>query len=233
MVDPTGIVSGFGQGFASGIGKLMFYMGYMLISLVILGFFIGLYFLLQYKYKIVILERRGIGQGKGKGKPEENEGLDVEGHTIGKIRKERARELKVNGIEKWKLLMTRKLIAPVNYSHIYPGNNIFLYRTGKDNFIPVDFTAGNDKGLFSPIPQSIKVWQQLEIQQAMQEYQKESLWNQYGPVLLTVGTILFCLVLCGVTVWYSYNHANQVAVALARVSGAVGNINVIPGVPPG
>jgi len=199
--------------------QVMVYLGYLLLTVVIgLGFFVG-YISRQYKYKVTIMQRGGIGL-----KEDGNDKI----HSIGKITKDRAREYKdKNGVTKWKLLFKKKQISPPSYEDIYPGRNLYLYQSGPSNFHPFKLTVSNPSAVFEPIPHDIDFWTGVELREAAQDYTKKSTWEQYGSLFVMTGTILFCLILVGVVVYFSYQHANGVVGALDGLTGSLKNVNVI------
>jgi preprotein translocase subunit Sss1 len=191
------------------LGKSMFWLGYSLLFCLIIGVIGFVIYITTFKYKVTILERRGSGKTNAEGK---------ETHFIGKIIKDRAREIKQDGILKLKLLKSKKSIEPPGYENIYPNNQVFLYKVGPEHFVPVAFKCGNPSASFQPLPQNIRYWEQLEIQQGAEDYQKKSAWDKYSPVLIMGGTVLFCLILVGVTIYYTYQYHQG---ALAQTGGLV------------
>jgi len=179
------------------VGQSMYWLGYGLLFFLIMGILGFIVYVSTFKYKVTILERRGSGKTDPQGKEE---------HFVGKIRTDRAREVKKDGILTLRLLKSKKSIEPPGYESIYPNNNIFLYKVGPEHFVPVSFNCGNPSAEFSPLPQNIRYWEQLEIQQGAEDYQKKSVWDKYSPMLIMSGTVLFCLILVGVTIYYTYQY---------------------------
>ena len=179
--------------------QTIYWLGYGLLFFFIIGVIGFVAYVSTFKYKVTILERRGSGKTDAQGKEE---------HIIGKIIKDKAREIKKDGIIKLKLFRSKKEIEPPGYESIYPGNNIFLYKVGPEHFVPVSFKCGNPAATFEPLPQNIRYWEQLEIQQGAEDYQKRNMWDKYSPVLIMGGTVLFCLILVGVTIYYTYQYHN-------------------------
>tara|TARA_R100000656_G_scaffold114808_1_gene87297 strand:+ start:6518 stop:7180 length:663 start_codon:yes stop_codon:yes gene_type:complete len=191
------------------LSRTMYWLGYILLGCLVMGIIGFGTYIYSFKYKVTILERRGSGKTDPQGKAE---------HFIGKIKKDRAREVKKDGVLKLKLLRSKKSIEPPGYESIYPGNNLFLYKVGPQHFVPVSFKCGNPMAVFEPLPQNISYWEQLEIQQGAEDYQKRNIWDKYSPMLIMSGTILFCLILVGVTIYYTYQYHQG---ALQATSGLV------------
>ena len=201
------------------LGQVMTYVGYILLTLLIFAGLFVAYIFSQYKYKVTIMQRGAIGL--------KNPGKETS-HSIGKILKDRAREYKdKNGVTKWKLLFKKKDIPPPSYGDIYPGRNLYLYQSGASNFHPFKLTVSNPSAVFEPIPHDIDFWTGVELREAAQDYTKKSTWEQYGSLMIMTGTVLFCLILVGVVVYFSYQHANGVVGALNGLTGSLKNVNVI------
>ena len=205
-------IAGVSMNMGSTLAKSMYWLGYGLLFAIVMGIIGFIAYISTFKYKVTILERRGSGKTDAQGMDE---------HFIGKIRTDRAREVKKDGILKLKLLKTKKSIEPPGYESIYPNNNIFLYKVGPEHFVPVAFNCGNPSADFSPLPQNIRYWEQLEIQQGAEDYQKKSFFDKYSPMLIMSGTILFCLILVGVTIYYTYQYHQG---ALAQTANLVDSL---------
>jgi len=70
------------------------------------------------------------------------------------------------------------------------------------------------------------------MRQAAEEFKNPSFMDKYGNLVVMTGTVLFCLILVGVTIYYTYQHANGVTSGLNGVTSALRNVNNIPGAPP-
>lgn len=198
--------------------------GWFIFILEVLSIFAVLgvvYYVTTFKYKVTIFKIGGSGL---KGSNEEKK------FSIGRIFKDRAREFKDKKTKTvyWRLLKSRKKINPIEYQYIYPGNKVFLYQTAPDSFHPFELTVTSDNASFEPVPQLIKQWEQQEIRQSAEDYNKKSAWDKYGQTIVMAGTILFCLILTGVTVYFSYKHANGIVGALSGMTDTLKNINTIP-----
>ena len=205
-------------------GQTIYWLGYGLLFFLIVGVLGFIFYVSTFKYKVTILERRGSGKTDAQGKEE---------HIIGKIIKDKAREIKKDGIIKLKLFRSKKEIEPPGYESIYPGNNIFLYKVGPEHFVPVSFKCSDPAATFEPLPQNIRYWEQLEIQQGAEDYQKRNMWDKYSPVLIMGGTVLFCLILVGVTIYYTYQYHNGALQSTSKLVDALqSSASAIGGVAP-
>jgi len=212
-----------GLGGANTVGQILYWAKWGIIMLFIMGCFVLAYFWLQYKYKVVVFERGGSGALDGQNS-----------HYIRKVGTwERARLIKNKSgmITHWKLLFAGKKIEPVELKHIYPGNYVFLYKVEEGTYVPTDFSSSADESTFNPIPQHIRRWQTLEIQQAAQDYQKQDFWTQYFPYIVTIGTVLSCCVFAGIVIYFAFDNTHQTVPLLKGVVQGLNNVNVIPGAP--
>uniref|UniRef100_A0A6H1ZIP2 Uncharacterized protein n=1 Tax=viral metagenome TaxID=1070528 RepID=A0A6H1ZIP2_9ZZZZ len=204
MVDISEIGVSFAQGFTGIIPQLMRYLGYLIWAIIILGGMWGLYVLMQYKFRYMYAE---AGPG-----------------GIRRFRKDRIKAVKDKGADKWKLLWAKDKIEPFDSKYIYPGNLIFGYRVEKNCHIPAVWNE-NKEGI-DIIPRDVKFWQSTEIQQAALEYQ--DLRSKMLPILTTLGTIIFCLILVGITVWMTYKYIggglNSVASSVSSLQTAASGL---------
>ena len=182
MVDISEIGSSFAQGFTGIIPQLMRYLGYIVWGVIIIGGMWGLYILSQYKYKYMYAE---AGPG-----------------GIRRLKKDRIKAVKHKGADKWQLLWGKDKIEPFDSKYIYPGNVVFGYRVEKDCHTPAKWNELTKE--IDIIPRDVKFWQSTEIQQAALEYQ--DLRSRMLPILTTLGTVIFCLILVGITVWMTYKY---------------------------
>jgi len=215
----TGMFSGSGGAFMSSLGEWMLI---LLITAFIAGGFIIIYLWMQYKYKVIIFEKGGVGL------PNENNT-----YSVGRIKKDRMRLVKdkAKQVIAFKLLFSNKKIKPLDMKNIMPNNYAFLFRTTPDTFVPVDFTCGNPVANLSVIDMDVKKWQQLEITQAYQDYQKHDFWTDNKQFIMTLLTVGFCCALAGFVIWISFQKADTIVPALERLAGAFRDANVIPSAP--
>lgn len=223
MVDVTATIrSAVTGGMGEMLTEILFWSKWVIIALIIGAVLAGFYFFLQYKYKVIVFERGGSGELDGE-----------KSHYIRKVSLwERAKPVRdKTGINHWKLLFARRKIEPIDLKNVYPGNTVFLYKVSEDTYVPVNFSSGNPESLFNPVPQTVRRWMTLEIQQAAQDYQKRTNWEMYAPLAVMGGTILFCCILTGVVIYIAFSNVNALVPSLENVARGLSNVNVIPGAP--
>ena len=75
---------------------------------------------------------------------------------------------------------------------------------------------------FSPFPHYLSEHYYVELQKTEQEYQTKNKWEEARPFIIFVACCLFCLVLCGATIYFTYNYASSSFEQIQTVGGAIG-----------
>lgn len=75
---------------------------------------------------------------------------------------------------------------------------------------------------YVPIPHQLKEAAILEIKRIEIETKNESDWEKNKPLLIMMATVLFCLILCGVTIYFTFQYANGFASELKGVGSTIG-----------
>jgi len=74
-------------------------------------------------------------------------------------------------------------------------------KIGKNMHIPTTYNVKDPVSSIEPIPRSIKFWETVESQQANYDYSDYK--TKMMPTFMMLGTILFCLILVGLTVYWT------------------------------
>lgn len=196
-----------------GLESFSYYFGYFLVLLLVIGLFVAAFVFMQYRYKVTVFRRGGRGS--------------EEGHFITKVVRDRVKEYKdKHGNVRWKMLFSRATLNPFDYSLIYPGNNLFMYQTGKGHYHPFKAMVSNPSAAFKLIPQDVNMMTGLEMEKAAHELTKPSMWDKYGNTIVMMGTIMFCLILVGVTIYYTYQYAGSGQASMNNLADALQNFGV-------
>jgi hypothetical protein len=207
MVDINQIGASMAGSFAGIVPELMKWMGYIITGIIILGIMYMIYILTQFKYKYIYAEEGATG--------------------IKAIKNDRIRPIKEKGVFKWQLLKTKEKIEPFDPKYIYPGNRVFGYKLDREAHLAVMWNSKASEGV-EVKPREIAFWQNMEIQQAAIEYQDVK--QRMIPMLMTLGTVIFCLILVGVTIWLTYKYIGG---GLDSVGSSLSNLqSVIQGLAP-
>lgn len=185
----------------------MVWLGYIVISAIILMGMFAFYIFIQFKYKTPIIKAEGGGYGK----PRWN----------------RARIIKEQGILKWQLLIGRKKIKPVPFEYIKK-NKVTLLQSDAETFTPVkeEIKIADEDGkvvltkTLIPVDKDNKYWYQLQERENARDYQPEDLAKR--QMFMMMGTVIVCLIFVGFFVWLSYKYnlgaAKEVRAGLEAVS---------------
>ena len=196
VFDPGDIAGSLAQGFGSSLPDLAYWSVIGVVSAAVVA---GIYVYVVYnsfKYQITIFQRGGTGEKD-------------DAHSIRKILTTRGKDINKNGMQKFGFWMKKYTMDPVPMKYIYPGNKIFLYQVGLDQFIPIKFSCANPEAFFNPLPHSIRRWQILEIQEAYRDYKEDSFMSKYGGALFALLAIIGSLVFVGVVIWMNYKYVGQ------------------------
>jgi hypothetical protein len=207
MPSPGDISGAFSGVLSYNFGAIMRWVGFALYGLVIGVVGLAVTVWLQYKYKVVLRE--------------------IEGNTISRTKWERARAFKKNGILKWKLLLRRKEIKPVDFEYIYPGKKVYLLRSGQDTFTPMkerqQVVVEKDGGVglvtsIKPLDEDVTYWYQLQQQEIAKDYLPDDAAKK--NMYLAIGTVVLCLLACVVTVYIIFKNVQPLVGALDNVAKA-------------
>jgi len=208
----------FSNMFSSGSQKYLIYVGWFMWALVIgiIGYLIYIFIMYKYKFNYIEGSIEDIKHG------ETTEQI----LRVLKVKKDRVRPIRVNGIDKWRMLfLWNKKIEPFDNKYILPGNNVFAFRTGKDTFNPIKISAGNPSANFSVDPFD-RAFLNLGVQNDAREYMKDTDAKKAMWTGLLIGVC--CLVAMVVSGWlilkYSASTAEKIEVVGNLLSGVTNNI---------
>lgn len=203
MVDPSSIgqaASQYGQNLLPAIMK---WVGIGVLIFIILG---ALYmFWIFFQYNIIVYRLILAEEGQG----------DKKRHSIRAIRAIRARRVREQGNNKFRFLFSRQKSDPVPERFILPYNGIlvkfasFVYDVDGELRVPSSVSFGINPHAnvnFTPLPYEVRRAASLEMQEVLKEYQEDSFMSKYGSYFTVMIVVLFCLVLCGLVVWWTYNY---------------------------
>ena len=203
---------------------------WIVFGLIIVGFFYALYLMTQYKYRIFYYELKGMGKTDGKLKKETNNLIIP---SFVKLKKDYARIIKVKGVSKWVLFKARKKIEPVNYKYITQKNEVYMFRTDRETFIPAirEVKVKLEDIIIDeliPVPERIKFWQQTEARNAATDYMKEG-YHKQMMIWATV-VIIGLLIFSAAVIWFNLQASKG---AVERIDLVASAVNSLKGVGPG
>ena len=209
MPDPgqlKGMLGNMFSGFASsGTTKYIMWGNYIFWSALILGGLYIFYLFFTFKYKLTIRE----------GSIEKNESDGSFLINILKTYSDRAKAIKVDGVDKWKLMMTfGKTIEPIDNKYIQPGNFVDIFKTGPNAYNPIKIAGSNPSAVFN-IDGFDSAFYYLGVQQDARDYQKDDALKKQQVMMMI--TVVLCLALAAFTIWF----------ALKQSTGAVEKLDVV------
>lgn len=203
----------------AGMGK---WFGYIALSAIILGAIYLLYLMIEHKVKVTWFPVYGINPGEVKDIKTAEDLNDRDGIVIGQPKKDRGREVKIKGVQRFSLLKARKKIQPIDYTLRYP-DGIWMLRISKDLFVPIKRPdIGNSIDLEMP-HHDLDLWEESAEAEIRRRTQDEDLMKK--QVYLTVAIIIGAFVLAGIIIWLSMTFAgNSINNALDKVAPLTENL---------
>jgi len=159
MVSPGDISGFFTTGWWSNFSVIGTILGWLFGAAAILGVFVVCYFLLQYKIPVIYFPVRGDST--------------KEGVSIGRPKKDRARRIKIKGIEHIKLLLARKTIKNVPFEYEY-NDGFFFLRKSSDEFEAIQRPVIGNPSVTLNVPDTgLQLWALLRSQQTRKRFTDE------------------------------------------------------------
>ena len=220
MVTPQSITESLSQFVNAGLmSKIMTYVGYVMIVVMILGFFYILYLFISYKYKVTYPILHYDTNGKSA--------------QILRYKKDRARMAKHKGTKKTRLLFKRIWIEPLSDEVIKPGNRVNLFRINEDGtYTAMPSLRFDNPGQFEYLDPQEKAWAKLELKESATANQTPEAAKRIMTYMIIA--VAFCLVAAIASVWIIMKAPNQVVESLNTVTPALQNIAAnIGGTAPG
>lgn len=182
--------------FGGVVSQLIYWTGVSVASAGILAVFIGIYYMTSFPFKVTVLPLVGSGE-KGK-------------FSIGKIKSNRIRYSNKQRTA-WRTLwplMNNKDVEPFPAHNIYAGKQIFAYELDGE-LIParIDVLGQADSVKISPVPHYIRNWQSLQHKKIDKELSEHGFWEENKYFIMVIVTALICLILVGMTVYFTYKYA--------------------------
>lgn len=204
--------------------KFVVYVGWSILALLILGSFVVVYYLIQFKYKVtypVILYDS-----------------DKNSAQILKFKKDRARIIKrKNGIRKTQFLFQRKITEPIRQEDVKPGNIINLLRINDDGTyttlpsfrldkvqrkVGTETKQYDEPVEFEYLTNEEKMWCVLELKETQQSNQLEDAQKRILTYTLIAIGLLGAIVIAGI--WLTLKYTGGVTDALKGITPSLANI---------
>ena len=215
-------VSQIGGMFTGLLPTIMYWFFWGLMIFIIMAALGAGYFYLSFKYVVTEFPVHGSG---------------TEGHfSIGKPRKNRIKKSKDGGsFLKLFPLMNKKKIEPFADEYVYPGNKLFAFAIGGE-LIPgkicIEELGKTIQATIKPVPHYLRNWQSLEHKKNAIEFAKDDWWDNNKNFVYMIMAVGFCCVLCGVTIYFSYEFATGGTAAISNLASKIDGMGLIKGVAP-
>jgi len=218
------LVPGLGNFIMGQFSNIAYWIGYILLIVLIFAI-LGLgYYYISFPYKIQVIQLAASGTNKKYG--------------IGGIKNNRAKIIKRGNA--WKSMfpfMNRKEREPISAEFIYPGKKIYVYEIdGEWQPAKINIDEGDHLDVnIKAIPHAIRNWQEMEHKKNASEFAEHNWWEDNKQLFFTMVVAIACCVLCGVTVYFTFKYAGgkaqDVITSANSLANSLSNINVIQSIP--
>lgn len=114
-------------------------------------------------------------------------------------------------------------------------NKLLKIRYGETSFIPcaVEIPQSEDeiRAKINPVPHHVREWQSLQHKKNALEFAETDWWSENKTLFTALAVTLFCCILCGFTIWYTYKFAVGGLVEGKEIAQIISSIGRIPGAP--
>lgn len=203
------------------MGQAMWWLGYALLGVAIIGAIVFVYYVSAFKIKANVLKLYGSGKDGvfAVSKPSKNKFKWIKERTA------------------WQPLFplfNKKEIEPFDSEYIYPGDYVFAFELN-GNFFPgrINITQGEEqlRGEINPIPYHMQNWYISTLKENEVEFSKHSFWDDNKYFIMGVITVVVCCITAGVTVWLTYKFSGGGVTAMNTLSNSIQRLG--QGVAPG
>ena len=200
------------------IAEVIYWVGIILAGILILAFFVAIYYIMQFKVKMDYWELYGSGK----------DGI----FSFGKKKKNRIKWVKNRTA--WKPLFplfNKKEMEPFDSEFIYEGNQTFAFKLN-DDYVPgrinIDKGEKEFRAQINPAPYYMKNWFISKIKENEVEFAVHNFWEDNKYFIMTVLCVLICCVICGITIYLTYQYAAGGRSDIGALKGAIDGLTNIP-----
>jgi len=198
-------------------------LGILFVSAAIIAVLVGLFLLLNYRFKATVFPLYGSGKDGvfAFGKPKTNRVRWVKGRTA------------------WKKLFpiaNKEEIEPFDSEFIYPGNKIYVFELNGE-WIPgrvnINQTEEKIRCEINPVLYYTRNWQSLQHKKNEMEFAKHDWWTDNKALVITMIICGLNLAVCGFTIWFTYKYAMGGRADIQSLRDAIQSLSVVQGSLPG
>lgn len=127
----------------------------------------------------------------------------------------------------------KKDIEPFDSEYIYQGNQIYAFELNGE-LSPGRLNCGQDnedkiRGDIAMVPHYVRNWQSLQHKKNAQEFAEQDWWQENKYFVMVIVTAGLCLVMVGLTVYFTYQFATHGTQDMANLANAIKGFATIPG----
>lgn len=203
-------------------GQIIYWVGWSLLGIIIIGLFLVVFYYLTFNIKAETWQLYGSGK----------DGI----FSIGKKKTNRLKW--INRRSAWKPLFplfNKNEIEPFDSEYIYPGNKIYGFILNNSWFpgrINIDQDEETIRGEINPVPYYVRNWQSLQHKKHAREFAEHNFWEDNKYFFMVIVTAALCLIMVGLTVYFTYKFASGGNAAMSNLADAIRNMNTIGGIGP-
>jgi len=201
------------------LGSVMYYVGIIFIAIIIIAALAAFMYAMKFKIKATVIPMYGSGK----------DGT----FSFGKPKRNRVRW--VNHRTAWQSLFplfNKKEREPFDTEFVYPGNMVYIYELN-DEWVPgrinIEQTEDAIRAEINPVPYYVRNWQSLTYRKHELEFAKLDFWTENKQLLVTLGVIAFCCILCGAVIYFTFEFAGGAKQSMDVLSKAIEGIGNIAG----
>ena len=220
MVDiSTTVASMVGSGT---FGNFIYWLGYGLLSVVLIAFMGCAYYFLSFNYKVMVFPIYGSGK----------DGV----FSVQTPKKNRVKWIKNHSAwrKMWPLFNNQE-VEPFDAEFIYPGKRMYAFELNNE-WIPgrinVDKSEAKMRAEINPVPYFVRNWQGIQYKQNAMEYANPGWWDENKHLVLGVLTVLICVVGMLIAIYFTYRFLAPGRADLAAFTSALSNANTLPALGP-
>lgn len=220
-MDAGELVSAFGSSWGAFFPQLLQWMIYFVYFILVVVVVLVIYTWLTYDFKVTVFKLYGSGKDNA--------------FSFSQPKKNRVRWNKKDNV--WNPLFplfNNRELEPFSSEYIYPGKQVFAFEL-ENEWIPgrinIHQSEKTLRAEINPIPYYIRNWMGLQLKKNAIEFAEHDWWSDNKTIFIALICGIACLVAVVLTVYFTYQHADKVVMALNGATNSLNNFNVIPGAP--
>lgn len=207
MVDASNIGQAIASQWTATVPSLMKWLGIGLIAIIVLVGFYFAFLMFQYNigvYKLVL--------------GESTNSLGKKEWFVKRVVLTKARQAMQKGVPYYEFWMSKLRTDPIPSRFLFPFGGFFIksagfvYEMDKEVYVPsaVNFAINSPATVnFNPLPYDVRQAMVLKMKHTADKFSEQSFMSKYGNILMTMGVVLFCLILVGAVVFMTYKYVGS------------------------